>query len=360
MATSTLEIVIQAKDEAGSKLKGLADSAKKLEPAFKQMAVVGGVAFASISAFAISSIKSSNEAELAQKQLEHAVISVSKATRAQLKETEDLANALEAKGVLDGDNIKIGLAQLSTFGLSNKAVRGLGGALSDLAVNQFGVNASGEQMSQTANMIAKALNGQFGVLEKSGIRFSESQRHMIEFGTEMEKVSAINEGFAQNLKFTNDVALKTTDGQLAKLNVQFDNLKTSIGDQLKPVLIQLLQAITPILLKITDWVAQNPELTRNIILIVGALTGLVAIVGALGIAMLALTPAMLTAMGTALAITAVLALLGLAVYNVSQIMYILKYDSALVLLGIKTYFQEFVAWINAKVVNPIKDYFRDV
>jgi len=213
---------------------------------------VAGVALAATGAAAavlgVKSVKAYGEAEKAQKQLEHAVLNVSKATKEQLKQTEALADALEKKGVLDGDNIKMGLAQLSTFGLSNKAVQGLGGSLADLAVNQFGVNASGEQLSQTANMIAKALNGQFGVLEKSGIRFTDAQKHMIEYGSEMEKVKAINEGFAQNLKFTNETALGTQEGQLARLKVRWENVQEAIGQTLS-------KAILPFIVKAAEFIA---------------------------------------------------------------------------------------------------------
>lgn len=195
----------------------------------KQSAIFAGVVGAGVVAGVISSVKAYNEAEAAALQLKHAVMDVTHATVQELGETIRLSDALEKKGVLDGDNIKVGLAQLSTFGLSNKAVRGLGSSLADLAVNQFGVNASGEQLSQTANMIAKALNGQFGVLEKSGIRFTEAQKAIIATGTEMEKVKAINEGFAQNLKYTNEVALQGLDGKLAQIRVQLGNFQEAIG-----------------------------------------------------------------------------------------------------------------------------------
>lgn len=218
---------------------------------FSKIAAVG-IAAAGVAAvaFGVKSVKAYSEAEKASKQLEHAVLQVTKANRKQLKQTEDLADALEKKGVLDGDNIKMGLAQLSTFGLSNKAVQRLGGSLSDLAVNQFGVSASGEQLSDTANMIAKALNGQFGVLEKSGIRFNDAQKHAIEFGTEMEKVDAINKGFAQNLKFTNDVALTTTEGKLAKLKVSFENIQEGIGQV-------IVNALTPLATNLSNFVASD-------------------------------------------------------------------------------------------------------
>lgn len=241
----------QGLDNADRQVKSLADGISghwdKSVAASKRFAVAIAAVTAGLVAFGASSIKAFAEAEKAQAQLRHAVIEVTHATEEQLKQTERLANSLERKGVLDADAIKMGLAQLSTFGLSNKAVQRLGGSLADLAVNQFGVNATGEQLSDTANMIAKALNNQFGILEKSGIRFTAAQKHAIEFGTEMEKVDAINKGFAQNLKFTNEVALTTTEGKLAKAKVAFENLKESVGEF-------LVAALGPVVDKLSTWI----------------------------------------------------------------------------------------------------------
>jgi len=191
--------------------------------------------------------KEYQDAEAAQAKLVHAVVDVTGATQDQLQATMDLIDQLEIKGVLDGDVIKAGVAQLSTFGLSNKAVRGLSESLADLTVNQYGVNASSEQCEASANMMAKALNGQFGVLEKSGIRFTEAQKQLIKFGTEEEKVTAINEGFAQNLKYTNEIAMQTSEGMRAHLIVQMGNMKETIGKV-------VTGAIDPLLRSFSKWI----------------------------------------------------------------------------------------------------------
>lgn len=302
-------------EDAGKKVKGLSDFTGKLAVGF---GVVGGAITGAMGL----ALKAYTDTEVQEKMLEHAVIGVSKATQGQLEATRALADELERKGVLDGDNIKQGLAQLSTFGLSNDAVRGLGGSLADLAVNQYGVSASGEQLSDTANMIAKALNGQFGVLEKSGIRFTEAQKAIIATGTEMEKVKAINEGFAQNLKFTNDIAKQTAEGGLAKLKVQFGNLMETVGKQLLPVLTKIVDAVSPVVQKIQDFANENPKLFNTIVLIVGALgllmlglapillilPGLIAFIGLL-------TPAVLAVVIPIMAVIAVLVLIGVAIYE---------------------------------------------
>lgn len=252
-ATAEIKAVITAKDEASAVVSKFGHNAEK-----SSLGV--GLAIAAIGtatvAYGVQSVKAFGVSERASKQLEHAVVNVSHATREQLKQTEDLAVALSKKGVLDDDAIKAGLAQLSTFGLSNKAVQNLGGSLADLAVNQFGVNASSEQLSDTANMLAKALNGQFGILEKSGIRFTEAQKAIIEFGTEEQKVAAITEGFAQNLKFTNEVAAQTSEGAFARLNVQLGNLQEKIGEV-------IATAIVPLVQRLTEWVEKIQNLQRS-------------------------------------------------------------------------------------------------
>lgn len=231
-------------DQKTGGLKGAMESATT-----GSFALLAGLTALGVGAvmFGKSAVDAFNDAQLAQAQLEHAVIGVTHATTEQLKQTEALADALEKKGVLDGDNIKVGLAQLSTFGLSNKAVQNLGSSLADLAVNQFGVNASGEQLTQSANMMAKALKGQFGVLEKSGIRFTDAQKAIIQYGTEEQKVIAINEGFQQNLKLTNEVARQTAAGGIAHMQVQLGNVQEAMGGL-------IMNGIAPIVSAISDWI----------------------------------------------------------------------------------------------------------
>lgn len=281
-----LSIVLKAKDEAS---KVIEEMGKKTKTSFaeigKQVSTAMTIAGGAITAFMASTIGGASEAEKANKMLENAVINVSKATREQLEATSALADELERKGVLDGDNIKVGLAQLSTFGLSNDAVRNLGKSMADLAVNQFGVNASGEQLEQTANIVAKALNGQFGVLEKSGIRFTEVQKAIINTGTEMEKVKAINEGLAQNLKFTNDTAILTFEGGMAKLKVQADNVKEAIGGALMPIISDLGTKLMPIVQSIQDWIAKNPELFEQIVKFTAIAGVALTVIGGLGLAL---------------------------------------------------------------------------
>jgi len=287
MATErALQIVVSAKDEASAKIKSMTG---KISDNLQTVSIGATVAGGAMTAFLASTVAGASGAQEAQAQLEHAVLQVSKANQEQLESTMALADALEAKGVLDGDNIKVGLAQLSTFGLSNDAVQGLAGSMADLAVNQFGVNASGDQLSQTANTMAKALQGQFGVLEKSGIRFTEAQQAMIMYGTEAEKVTTLNEGLAQNLKYTNEVALGTFAGQMAHLKVQMENVSEAIGGALIPIIAQFASALLPVVQSILAWTTNNPQLFSGIVAVTGGLAVLLTGMGALGVILPAIT-----------------------------------------------------------------------
>lgn len=299
MAQANIKAVITAEDRASGTVAKFGNNIEKSSMGMNLAFAAAGTA---VVAFGVSSFKAYSEAEKQSRMLEHAVVNVTHATRQQLDQTNALADALEKKGVLDGDNIKQGLAQLSTFGLSNKAVQALGGSLADLAVNQYGVSASGEQLSDSANMIAKALNGQFGILEKSGIRFTEAQKAMIEFGTEEQKVDAINQGFAQNLKYTNEIAAQTSEGSLARLQVTFGNLQEKIGGV-------VAQGLTPMATRLNDFVNQNPILVEKITLVTVTVGALTVGIWALNTALSALGGILSSALGRVSAIAAGIAFL---------------------------------------------------
>lgn len=325
----TLNIIIKLKDEASKAIEGIKGNVESMKPTFTKMAAVGTAAFVGIAAVAYKSLDAYAEVERSQRQLEHAVIAVSKGTADQVVEINKLSDALQKKVGIDADSLNIGVAQLSTFGLQTKSVIQLTKSLADFTVNQDGVNASADQYIQNANTIAKALNGQFGILEKSGIRFTELQQKMILTGTETQKVAALQEGLAQNLRETTDT-VGGIDVAMAKFHRTSEDISENLGKALLPALNSILETVQPLIQKFADWAEANPKLLAKIVLIAGAVTGLIAIIGFLGLALppiIAGFGLLSTAAGfvatafTAiswpiLAIIAAIALLGFAVYEI--------------------------------------------
>lgn len=296
MAEARLQFLIDLDDRVSSgidkikgNLDGFKDKVENMKPAFETMAKVGTVGFTAIAGAVALGVKAYGEAERSQRQLEHAVLDVSKGTREQVAAISDLSDALQKKSGIDGDALKMGAAQLSTFGLQSNTVVALTKSLADLTVNQNGVNASADQYVQSANVMAKALNGQFGVLEKSGIRFTEAQQNMILFGKESEKAAALQEGLAQNLRETTDT-LSGVDAATAKAQRSLGEVFESLGKSFAPAISKLSDAVSPFLNKLADWIAANPKLTTTIVVITGAIFALLAVVGTIGLVL----PAIIT------------------------------------------------------------------
>jgi hypothetical protein len=323
----TEKIIIDAQDKSAAafnsvekKIGNMTKKIKDMQPVFKGMAATGGIALAGITAAVATSISAYGEAERAQRQLEHAVIAVSKGTQDQVKAINDAATALQKKSGIDGDALAMGAAQLSTFGLQSKSVVDLTKSLADLTVNQNGVNASSDQYVQSANMMAKALNGQFGILEKSGIRFTDAQQKIIKFGTESEKVAALQEGLAQNLRETTDT-LNGVDASTAKLNRQFGEIQENIGKALAPALNDLTAKLVPMIDKIGDWTSENPALTAQIIEISAAVAALVTGIGTLGMLLGSLSSA---AAALGISLGALFPLIALLVGGITAVVMITK------------------------------------
>lgn len=358
-AQTELNIWVKLKDDASKAVEGIKGKLEDLQPTFKKMAAVGTAVFAAVTAEVVSATSAYQESERAQRQLEHAVIDVSKGTADQVKQIGALADALQRKSGIDGDALKMGAAQLSTFGLQSESVVNLTKSLADLTVNQNGASASADSYVQSANVIAKALNGQFGALEKSGIRFTETQQNMILYGTEAQKVAAIQEGLNQNLRETTDTLSGTGEAALNIWKQTLGDIQEKIGEGLAPALGALMEKLQPLVDKVLEWVTAHPQLTANILLAVGAVAGLVAVVGALGLAL----PAIITGF-TILAgpVGIIIAIIGTLIFTIKKLIdiYDLLHDhGAEVWEGIKLYFKEAVQWIYDNSIGKLIGWIND-
>lgn len=301
----------KAFDSTQQGLEGVKKSVDSLQPAFEKMAKIGTAGLVAIGAVAYKSITAFAEVERSQRQLENAIIGVSKGTKEQVAEVNKLTSALQKKAGIDADSLNMGVAQLSTFGLQSKSVIDLTKSLADLTVNQNGLNATSDQYINSANIMAKALRGEFGMLQKMGIRFTETQQNVIKFGTESEKVAAIQAGFAQNLRETTDT-VGGLDLSMALARRSLEDISEGIGQALAPALTGLLQTIQPVIDKVLAWATENPQLIATILGVTAGLFGLLTVVGLIGMVL----PAVITGFGLlaspftliALALTGIVAL----------------------------------------------------
>lgn len=284
MGNSTLEIVIKARDEASTAVKGVSSSLKSLEPQFKQMAAVGTVAFTAIAAVAVSSFKAYADAEaqmvVTNKSLENSLDSISGAALTNLQKelgtTTDVLGSLKKSAEDAGKAaIKMGFddetaarsfaklfAVTKDVTQANKEMQ----AAMDLARFK---NISLEEATQKLIMVH---SGATKELKALGLAVDEGATSMQNIDSIMRQTTGTASEFS-----------KTAQGAMEVAKVSADNLKESIGGALAPVFDTLREKLVPIVQKFVDWAEQNPETVKWIIIITGAIAGLVAILGILGL-----------------------------------------------------------------------------
>ena len=311
MQEKVLQIVIKAKNEAEKTLKGLNATLKENEKAFKGLALAGTVGLGAVVGVVATSVKAFGEAERSQRQLEHAIVAVSKGTKEQVARVNELTSALQKKAGIDADALNAGVAQLSTFGLQSESVVQLTKSLADLTVNQNGVTAGADQYISSANIMAKAMNGEFGALKKMGIRFTETQQNMIMFGDESQKVATLQEGLAQNLRETTDT-VGGYDVMMGQLRQSLGEIQEAVGKGLQPVFENMSKILVPIVQSIGDWAVKNPNLISTIIIATGVMSAFLVVVGGIGAVLPSVILGLETIMGpVGLTIIAITALVGI-------------------------------------------------
>lgn len=176
------------------------------------------------------------ESENADNRLNTLMMNVKGTTEKQVNALKDYAAQLQKTGVVEDDTTKVGMSQLATFGLQADTIKKLTPGLQDLAVSQYGVNVSGEQMQSMANLVGKAMTGSAGALTKYGVTLTDAQKKMIEHGTEQQRMATITDALKSNFGGLNESMAKTTAGGLQQLKNSFGDFKEMLGGKLLPLI----------------------------------------------------------------------------------------------------------------------------
>lgn len=230
---------------------------KSLKQANKNISVFKGVAtkaFAAISAaVAAIGIKKSLDAIDYQimQETKLAVIMRQRmgATEQMIQSVKNLASAQQSLGIIDAEVQLAGAQQLATFLRTSNALETLIPAMNNLAAQQKGVNATGEDLVGIANMIGKVLDGNVGALKRVGITFSDADQRMLEFGNEAERAATLARVIENNVGQMNSALANTSTGRVKQLANSFGDIEEEIGRLILPlrdVIVPLLQRMVSV------------------------------------------------------------------------------------------------------------------
>lgn len=316
--TRNLDTVEKATQSTSEKLIGLA-------PKFKAMATTGAVAFTGLSVALGASVRGAIEAESAQIRLATILRTTGGATEAQIEALNAQAQAMERLGVVSADNVTVAQSQLATFDLTADTIEKLTPAILDYAVAEKGASVGAEDLKAMTNGLAQALQGNFGSLTRTGFVLDEATKEMIANGTEAERASALVDVLNSTYKDFNETARQTTEGQAIALRNEMGRISDAIGNALIPAMTQLTEKLAPVVTKIADFAEKNPRLTQGIVAVTLGLSGLLVVIGTLGLILppiIAGFGLLATAVGAVtlpmIAIGAVIAGVGFALYKLYQ------------------------------------------
>jgi hypothetical protein len=125
-----------------------------------------------------------------------------------------LASAQQKLGVI-GDEIQLaGAQEMAMYLKKSDNLKALIPVINDMVAQEKGMNATMGDAVTAASMLGKAMNGQIGILSRSGIKMSEVQENILKLGTEEQKVAVLAEVFSKKLGGVNEALAATPEGRL--------------------------------------------------------------------------------------------------------------------------------------------------
>ena len=237
-------------NEANQTVKGFGkDANNSMDKLNKTIANVGKTIIAAFSVREIVNFsKACFEAYSNQLQQEQKLTEIMRsrigATDAEIASVRALASEQQKLGVVGDEVALAGAQQLATFARNTDTINTLIPAMENLAVQQHGVNVSSGDMTNIANLMGKALQGQVGALTRVGISFTEAQEKVLKYGTEQERAATLAQVITDNVGNMNEVLAQTPEGKIQQVKNTLGDLQETLGSALAPVITDIASAVS--------------------------------------------------------------------------------------------------------------------
>lgn len=154
-------------------------------------------------------------------------------TNAEIQSVKELCAAQQELGVI-GDEVQLsGAQQMATFLKQKESLDTLIPAMNNLVAQQNGLNATTQDAVSIGNMMGKAMQGQTEVLQRVGITFDETQKQVLQYGTETERAAMLAEVITANVGNMNTELAKTDAGKQKQLENTLGDIKEQLGSMVQ-------------------------------------------------------------------------------------------------------------------------------
>lgn len=154
-------------------------------------------------------------------------------TEEEIQSIRDLCSAQQELGVVEDDIAASGAQQMATFLKQKQSLDVLIPAMNNLIAQQDGLNATVQGAVSIGNMMGKAMQGQTEVLQRVGITFDETQKQVLQYGTETERAAMLAEVITANVGNMNEELGKTDAGKQKQLENTLGDIKEQLGSMVQ-------------------------------------------------------------------------------------------------------------------------------
>lgn len=294
MAKAQVGVEITAEDKATGVIQGvrnslnsLKTSVKDLEPAFKSLATVGGAAFGSITAIATKGLYdymgAAREMKIANLTLTNTLDTLSNRELKNL--AKQMGNSKDVLGSLKGAMDAVGKSAVQ-LGMddeeASKAFAKLFSVTKNVTQSQKEIKLamdlaafSGRTLEDATQALVNVHAGKATVLREFGFSIKDVATEEEALALVSSRVKGSAEELASPLKI---------------IKIEMQNISEAIGASLKPHFDKLMAVIKPMIDRFVEWAEANPKLIVTILAAGAAVSGLLLVVGTLGLAL----PAIIT------------------------------------------------------------------
>jgi hypothetical protein len=179
--------------------------------------------------------------QVAENQLAQVMRNTMGASMDEINSIKELASAQQRLGVI-GDEVQLaGAKELSLHLKKSDTLKKLLPLMNDYIATNDGLNATQSSAASAASLLGKAMEGNVTMLERTGIKFSEAQKKIMQTGNEEERAAVLAEVLGNRVGGMNEALANTPEGQIQKAVNSIGDLKEAIGE----VYVKLQAALVP-------------------------------------------------------------------------------------------------------------------
>ena len=152
--------------------------------------------------------------QVAENQLAQVMRNTMGASMEEINSIKELASAQQRLGVI-GDEVQLaGAKELSLHLKKSDTLKKLLPLMNDYIATNDGLNATQSSAASAGALLGKAMEGNVTMLERTGIKFSEAQKKIMQTGNEEERASVLAEVLGQKVDGMNEALANTPEGQI--------------------------------------------------------------------------------------------------------------------------------------------------